>query len=163
MFPNKYSMPKEGDIMKYNFVVKSNQYQKIIVDNMEIEFYRHIYNGTVDDNPILWDKMAVGIKIMDEDGAILGHETTDTVHVDEMSFRFGADILVDVIGYDSEPCEIPVVEREYFGVHIYLDGSDGKMNVTLETGLGKYLDTGNGAISHVDADKNPPSVQPYRV
>lgn len=149
--------------MKYNFVVKSNQYQKLVVDNMEIEFYRHMHHGTMDGESILWDRMAVGIKVMDDDGNTLGCATTDTYDVGEISFRFGADVMVDVIGYDTEPCEVPVVDREYFGAHVYLDGSDGKVKVTVETGLGKYLDTGSGAISHIDIGKNPPSVQPYNV
>lgn len=147
--------------MKYEFTIKANQYQKLVVDNMVIEFYRHMYHGSLNNEPVLWDKMAVSVGVIEEDGTVLGTADSSMYDVGETSFRIGADLMIDVIGYDIEPCDVPVVKRNYFGVHVFMEGADGKINVTVETGLGTYLDTGSGAISHVDVDKEPPEVRLY--
>lgn len=150
--------------MKYNFVVVANCYEKVVIDNVELEFYRHIQNGSMDGEPVVYDHMAVSARVLDEDGNAIGNKvTSDLYDIGNTSFRVGTQLLVDVIDYNNHPVDVAVCDREYFGMDIWCDAIDGKVNITVETGLGKWLDTGCGAISHVDTDKLPPEVKAYHM
>lgn len=157
--------------MKYTFNVKSNQYSKVVCDNLVIEFFQHIYskgnlvvgkeNGKIITDPIIADELAVAVAVVDDGLGVLGAATTNITEFASKKFNCGTDMLIDIIHYDTEVQDVPVVEREYFGAALRLKCEDGIINVTVETGLGKYLDTGCGAISKVDTSKLPPVVTSY--
>lgn len=157
--------------MKYTFNVKSNQYSKVVCDNLIIEFYQHIHNkgnlvigkenGKTITDTVISDDLAVAIAVVDDGLGVLGTATTNITDFTSKKFNVGADLLIDIIHYDTEVLDVQVAEREYFGVTIWLKCEDGIINVTVETGLGKYLDTGCGAISKVDTSKQPPVVTAY--